>query len=140
MAFYGSSEWMESFKNTLNSDDEFAKEAGKFSGTFLSVTEIKGLPRPIYVWFELDKGQMVEWEHISKPEDRKAEFVMTGDYYTWKDICLGKQDPLKAVMSGRLKTKGNKLKLLKQTKPSMAMIKVMQKLSTEFIDDKFKTQ
>ena len=140
MAFYGSTDWLNLFKDSINSDKEFKKASSRFSASMLIVTNIQGLPRPVYVWMDVHEGTMREWAYVAEPSERKAEFTFTSDYFTWKAICQAELDVIKAVVTGRIKLAGNKLKLLKQTKSSLALLGVMKKLDTQFPDDVFQKQ
>ncbi len=137
MAFYGSTEWLNLFKDTINSDNEFKKAASKFSASMLIVTNMAGLPKPVYVWMDLYEGRMREWAYVADPSDRKSDYKFTSDYFVWKAICQAELDVIKAVALGKIKLAGNKLKLIKQTKASLALLGVMKKLNTQFPDDVF---
>ena len=137
MALYGSTEWLNKFKEAINNSEEFRKASSKLNTSNLIVTEIDGLPKPAYVWMDIQGGIMKEWAYLVNGNERKSDFTFTGDYYSWKAICRGELDVLKAVVTGKVKLKGNKLKLLKQQKSSMALLGVMKSLKTEFPDDIF---
>ena len=139
MAFYGSTEWLNLFKDNINNDSNFKKASSKFTASMLIVTEIEGVP-PIYVWMDLHEGTMRDWAYVADHAERKVDYTFTADYYVWKGICKGEMDVIKAVVTGKTKLKGNKLKLLKQTKASLALLEVMKKLDTEFPDDVFQGQ
>lgn len=49
MALYGSTEWLNLFKDTINADQEFQAAAAKFTASMMIVTNIRGLPKPFYV-------------------------------------------------------------------------------------------
>jgi len=140
LVFYGSTEWLNLFQENLNSSKEFAKAAGNFSASMLVATEIKGLPKIMYVWLDLHNGKLRDWAYIATPKEKKSDFIFTSGYYTWKSICRGDMDVIKAVLSGKIKLTGNKLKLIKQTRMSLALLEVMKQLPTTFPDDAFQRQ
>ncbi|NLI70901.1 MAG: hypothetical protein GX364_08575 [Firmicutes bacterium] len=140
MALYGSSEWLDLFKETINADQEFQAAAARFSASMTIATSIKGLPKPFYVWMDFHRGKMREWAYMARTSDKKSDFVFNSDYYTWKAICRGEMDVIRAVVSGKIKLSGNRLKMLAQTKASLALLKVMEKLDTSFPDEIFRRQ
>ena len=116
MALYGSSEWLDLFKETINADQEFQAAAARFSASMTIATSIKGLPKPFYVWMDFHRGKMREWAYMARTSDKKSDFVFNSDYYTWKAICRGEMDVIRAVVSGKIKLSGNRLKMLAQTR------------------------
>ncbi len=137
MALYGSTEWLNQFKEAINNSEEFRKASSKLNTSNLIVTDMDGFPKPAYVWMDIFDGKMREWAYLVDGTEKKSDFILTGDYYAWKAICQGELDVLKAVVTGKVKLKGNKLKLLKQQKSSMALLSIMKSLKTEFPDDIF---
>ncbi len=57
MALYGSTEWLNLFKDTINADQEFQAAAAKFTASMMIVTEHQRLPKPFYVWMDSMKGR-----------------------------------------------------------------------------------
>ncbi len=137
MALYGSTEWLNQFQDVINQNEDFRKASQKHNASNLVITDMDGLPKPAYVWMDIYDGKMREWSYLVNGNEKKADFTLTGDYYAWKAICKGELDVIKAVLTGKIKLKGNKLKLLKQQKSSMALLNVMKSLKTEFPDDIF---
>jgi putative sterol carrier protein len=86
----------------------------------------------------VDCGDAKEAMALSSPEDRPdADYVVTGKYSIWKDIVEGKQEPLRAIMTRKLRlSKGSQLKILKQASFAVRMISNCTKVETEFVDAK----
>ena len=140
MAFYGSTQWLNMLQESVNNDPKFAKEAAKLETSILTVTEIKNLPKPVYIWIDIHKGKMREWAYLTDAKERRAEFTMATNYWTWKDLCQGKLDGMQAFTSGKMKIKGSKVKLLQLNKQLMLMLKIMTSLPTDFVDEMFMQQ
>ncbi len=137
MYFYGSTEWLNLFQETLNASDKYRKAAANFTARMLITTSLKGISKPIYVWMNQQNGEMKEWAYLASEKEKPSDYTFIADYFTWKAICQGNIDVLKAVATGKIKLKGNKFKLLKQTKTSLSLLEIMKKLPTEFPDDAF---
>jgi putative sterol carrier protein len=135
--FFGTTAWFTAFVDGLNTDSEYEKAAARYEGTMTIVAEIKGLPRPVCIWLDPYHGKVRDWTFLNNPTDKPADYVLTAGYDVWKAICRGKQDVMKGIMAGRIKVKGKMMQLLKQTRPALALVKVMLKLPTEFPDEAF---
>jgi|SRR5699024_7649338 len=140
MVLFGSTEWFKLFINEVNKNEEYAKVASRYEGTITIVAEIEGLPRPICLWCDPHHGKIRDWELIHDPAEKGSVFTLTANYDIWKAICLGEQDIIKGIMGGKIKVKGNMMQLLKQTKPAIALVNVMQQLPTRFPDEVFKKE
>ena len=92
----------------------------------------------IYAYYETKDGKYLSWRPLKDPKDaEKAGFIYSGDYGFWKEILTGKTDPIKAVMSGKMKLKGDMSKVLKKMKFILAMQKCVAEIAkvTDFIDE-----
>ncbi len=65
-----------------------------------------------YLLFAFEKGQLAELS-IGEGEPPKAEFKITGDYETFAKISRAELGAHKALMTRKLKLKGNMVKALK---------------------------
>lgn len=137
MAFFGSAKWYQLLMDSLNNDGEFEKTAAKYEGTMTIVVDFNGLDKPICVWCDPYHGKIREWLFLNDPAEKQSDFTLTADYDVWKAVCKGQQEVIKGIMGGKIKIKGNMMKLLKQTKPAIAFVNTMQNLPTEFPDEAF---
>jgi putative sterol carrier protein len=64
--------------------------------------------------------------------ERETDFSIEGKYGIWVDVLLGKLGATKALMMRKLKVKGNLLKLMKYTKPTMRWLEILRAIPTEF--------
>ncbi|HNY65337.1 MAG TPA: SCP2 sterol-binding domain-containing protein [Deltaproteobacteria bacterium] len=71
---------------------------------------------------------------VASDEDlsREAEFVITADYDLFARVTQGTLSSQRALMSGKLKLKGNMVKALKLASLSDRMNKIMFRIPTEY--------
>ncbi|MBU1670659.1 MAG: SCP2 sterol-binding domain-containing protein [Actinobacteria bacterium] len=128
MAQFGSQEWVELLKTTVNKDKELPRAGKGFDATIHFVaTGAKG--GDIHFWTHMKDGAVLE---AVSGEDRKCDFTLTGDYALWKEVVAGKQDPLQAIMTKKLLFEGNMQTVMKYIKAVNLVMESVKKVSTSW--------
>jgi len=126
-----SSEYLEEAKNRTNSDEKYLELAkGEYASyTFvISAEPEKGMGRDLVMGYVVEDGRIADiW--LGK---RETDFTITGKYEVWVNVLRGKLGPTKALMMRKLKVKGNLLKLMKYTKPTLRWLEILRTIPTEF--------
>ncbi|MEW6440901.1 MAG: SCP2 sterol-binding domain-containing protein [bacterium] len=139
-ALYPSDEWIKGLQAVCRADDGFRSSCGDFMGKFVFQieTEPGKLERPAYLFLWVDQGDAKEAKAMtSLDEEPDAEYVITGKYSVWKGVVQGKLDPLRAIMTRKLKlVKGSQFTILKQAKFAMRMISNATRVDTVFADER----
>lgn len=136
---YPSDEWIKELQKICNGDPEFKETCGDFSGKF--VFQIKAEPGKLdqtgYLFFWADKGDAKEAMALASPEERPdSDYVTAGKYSVWKDVVRAEQEPLRALMTRKLRrVKGSQLKLLKQVKFALKRMNNCTKIEARFPDE-----
>ncbi|MBT8341601.1 MAG: hypothetical protein HKP58_07280 [Desulfatitalea sp.] len=136
---YPSAEWMKELKRICNEDGEFKNSVGKFKGSFVFqvLPEPGKLEKPAFLKFAIADGSATDAgaaETLDELGD--VDYVLEGNYTIWKEVISGKREPLRSIMTRKLKvTKGKQLTLLKNTKMAMRMISNSVKVSSVFADE-----
>jgi putative sterol carrier protein len=133
MSIFATQAWLDDSAGLLNNSPEYAEGAKDYEGSYLYIVEAdEVLSTPIYYFVDLYHGKCKTAKIVSSPTEVKAEFEMSAAYSTWKKILQGELDGNKALMTRKLKVKGNMAKLMKSTKPAEAYFKALSTLKTEF--------
>jgi len=133
MPIFATQAWLDESASLLNNDPEYAEGAKDYEGDYLYIVEADELqPAPIYYYVDLYHGKCRKATIVTSPTEVKAEFEMSAPYSIWKKILQGELDGNKALMTRKLKIKGNMTKLMKSTKPATAYFKALATLKTEF--------
>jgi putative sterol carrier protein len=136
---YPSDAWIKELQRICNEDPEFKEACGTFSGKF--AFRIEGEPGRLgstsYLFLWADQGQAKEAAALSSLDDRPdAEYVITGKYSVWKNVVQAKLEPLRAIMTRKLTLqKGSQLKLLKQVRLALNIMKNCARIHASFPDD-----
>lgn len=139
-ALYPSDEWVKELQRVCNQDPGFKEACGSFSGKFIFQVEAEPgkLDETACLFIWVDQGEGKDAMALSSVDERPdADYVIAGKYSMWKEVVQAKQEPLRALMSRRLKlVKGSQLKILKQVKMALRMMNNCTKIDAEFADEK----
>jgi hypothetical protein len=73
---------------------------------------------------------------VSAEEAALGDFVVSAPYSTWKQVLKKELEPMRAVMQGKLKLKGDLPTAVRYTKASLILQDLAGRvLDTEFLDE-----
>lgn len=84
-----------------------------------------------YLFFQFVDGKFAEIQ-VGTGQPPKAEFAISGDYQTFAKITRGELGAQKALMTMKLKLKGNMVKALKLASLADRLNKVLATIPTEY--------
>ncbi len=137
---YPSDGWIKELERICNEDPEFKEAAGDFSGKFIFQIEAEPgkLDETALLSVRVKDGVTSEARALSSLDEcPDADYIVTGKYSVWKNIVQAKQEPLRAIMTRKLKLiKGSQLKVLKQVKLTLKIMNNCVKVDAEYPDEK----
>lgn len=125
---YLSPQWRDEVENRLKS--ELSPEKMKFITTSVSFN-YTNCPQgnDTYLYFRCEDGSITE-VLVGEGDPPQAEFAITGEYDLFARITQGIVTSQRALMSGKLKLKGNMVKALKLASLADRLNKVMAQIPT----------
>ena len=137
---YPSDGWIKELDRICNEDPEFKEAAGDFSGKFIFQIEAEPgkLDETAFLSVKVENGVSSEARALaSLDECPDADYIVTGKYSAWKNIVQAKLEPLRAIMTRKLKLiKGSQLKILKEVKLTLKIMNNCVKVDAEFPDER----
>lgn len=134
MAVFATQEWLDEIAKLLNEDPAYAEGAKDWEGDFLYIIEPDEVePNTGYYYIDLYHGKCRKAVMLKDPSEVKAEFELSATYSNWKKILSGELDGNKAMMTRKMKFKGNITKVMRQTKAGQAYAKALAPLKTEYV-------
>ena len=127
----GSPEYMQELMKRTNSDEkylELSKGQNEIYTLVLEAEPEKGITQTSTLCYRVDDGKIAEFY----PTEREATFKISAPYGTWVDILRGTLGADKALMSRKLKAKGNFMKLLKYSDGILRWVDILGTIPTEF--------
>lgn len=134
---FPSEEWTRAYKDAINAEPEYKTAGANWTAGALAfiVKADPAIGLPEDIGFVLDVHQGVCRNAYMTPIDeaQKQPFVITGSYAQWKAVILKQLDPVKGMMQGKLKLKGNLPVIVKNVKAAQVLVETASKIETQFL-------
>ena len=133
-----SDEWAKAFKDAINANPGYKSAAAEWTHGVVSLV-CKALPpkmpQDAGIWLDLDRGVCREARQVSAAEAAKAPFCITGDYGRWKQVLRKELEPIKGMMQGKLKLKGDLPTIVREVKSAQELVNSGGAIETVFHDE-----
>jgi putative sterol carrier protein len=131
---FGTAPWLDALRETLNGSESYAEAAKNWEGDIYFIVEAEGsnLPKDLYLYFDLWHGKCRSANVVTDPADYKPEFIFTGSVKTFKQIIDDGLDPMKAIMTRKLKLQGNMAKIMRNVKAANQLVHCCTLIPTRF--------
>ena len=136
---FPSIEWVEEFKKQINSSEGYKKAGATWTaGVVALVTSAKpeiGIKEDVGIWLGLHQGVCRDAKIVTAEDAQKAPFCITGDYARWKQVIKKELEPVKGMMQGKLKLKGDLPTVVRYVKASQELVECTTRIETKFLDE-----
>jgi putative sterol carrier protein len=138
MPQFPSPEWMAEYVERINGSNEYREAAATWEGDVAYVIEAepdKGIGQDVWAWLDLWHGECREAKIVTPEEGEKARFVIRAPYSRWKEVIKKELDPVKGMMQGKLKLRGDLPTIVRYVKAANELVNLAQTVPTEFPDE-----
>lgn len=139
MPVFPSQEWTNEYVERINASKEYEEAAATWEGDLSYVFERepdKGLADDVWVWVDLWHGKCRGAKHGVTPEEgEKAKFIIRAPYSRWKEVINKELDPVKGMMQGKLKLKGDLPTIVRYVKAANELVNIASSVETRFVDE-----
>jgi putative sterol carrier protein len=133
MVMFPSQEWIDQFKEKLNQNKDYEDAARTWEGDFIFLVQPdEGLKGPVAMYINLMHGKCLEAKMLSSPQERAAAYTYEGLFSNWKKLIAKEIDPIKGMMGGKFKLKGNMMKIMRYTRAAKELINTAGQIPTEY--------
>jgi putative sterol carrier protein len=137
---FPSKEWLDAYAKRINGSAEYREAAAGWEGDISYVFEAEpehGVPEEIWAWLDLWHGECRESRYAVPPEEgEKAKFIIRAPYSRWKEVINKELDPVKGMMQGKLKLKGDLPTIVRYVKAANELVNLAGTVPTEFVDER----
>jgi putative sterol carrier protein len=134
---FPSPEWLTAYREAINADPAFRDVAQGWEGDITLVVGAepdKGVPADLWAWFDLGE-ETVDARLVGPDEGERATFVITAPYSTWKDVLLGRLEPVKGMTQGKLRLSGDLVAIREHVKAVGALVSIAIGVTTSYADE-----
>jgi putative sterol carrier protein len=125
--------WIKRFHEEVNHSQAYREAAKTWEGDFYFIVEPEGaLTEPVYMYMDLWHGESREAFVTQEPAARSPEFIIGAPVSTWKEVIELRLDPMKGLMTRKLKLKGNMAKIMRAVKAANELVRCTTRIPTDF--------
>jgi putative sterol carrier protein len=138
MPEFPSPEWLAEYVERINASPAYREAAATWEGDVAYVIEPepdKGVAQEVVAWLDLWHGQCRGARIVTAEEGEKARFVIRAPYSRWKEVIRKELDPVKGMMQGKLKLKGDLPTIVRYVKAANELVNLAQTVDTQFLDE-----
>lgn len=140
MPEFPSKEWVDVYVERIRASKDYREAAATWEGDVAYVFEPepdKGVPEEIWAWVDLWHGEVRDYRYgVPAEEGEKARFIIRAPYSRWKEVIKKELDPVKGMMQGKLKLKGDLPTIVRYVKAANELVNLAASVPTEFIDER----
>jgi putative sterol carrier protein len=131
-------EWFDRLVELINSSSEYREAAADWEGDIafhVQADPDRGLPGDVWGYLDLWHGTCRGGGRIAETERERARYVISAPYSRWKDTVQGHLDPIRGMMQGRLKVRGDLATIVRQARAANELVRLTGELETVFPDE-----
>jgi len=137
---FPSDEWINALKSQINASEEYQQsgatwDAGDMCLVINQNPEL-GLNDKFYLWLDLCQGACRDAKQVPPERGEKARFLISADYDRWKEVLTRQLDPLRGMVMGKIKVRGDLPTLIRHAKAAQDLLDCATHVPTEFLDEK----
>jgi putative sterol carrier protein len=123
-------EWLQALGDKLNADEQYGKIASKWEGDLCFIIEPDdGLPEEVIYYLDLWHGTCRGTDILGGEQDKKAAFTLKAPFQTWSRILDGDLHPMQAMLTQKLKLKGNMAYMMRHVPTVLDFTRCAQEIS-----------
>ena len=135
-AIFPSMEWLIALKDKLNSDENYKKIASKWEGDIIfDISPTGALEEQLVFFIGLWHGECLGVEELESPDDKEAVFILEADYDNIVKVLKGQLDPMQAMLTRKLKIKGNLGVMMRNVPTVFQFVKCAQEITDEILGE-----
>lgn len=132
-AIFPSEEWLKGLETQINSDAQYNEIAKNWEGDLFFFVEPDGnLDERLTFYLDLWHGTCRKVEYKPQPDSHpNPTFTLTASYKDLTSILTGKLNPMTAMMTSKLKVKGNLGYMMRNVPTILDFVRVAQSVTTD---------
>jgi putative sterol carrier protein len=134
MAIFPTPQWIVSFMEKLNTDEQYARIARNWEGDFYFIIEPDdGLSGEVVYYLDLWHGKCRQASLVEDLKDHQPAFILKVPYKNFRAILAGELPPMQALMTRKLSLQGNMAVLMRNVPTVLDFVRCARETTTGFI-------
>jgi putative sterol carrier protein len=138
MALFPSNEWVGELVRRVNASSEYRRAAATWEGDIafvLGAEPDRGVPNDVWVRLDLWRGECRDGGIVDADEGARCRYVIRAPYSRWKEVVRGRLDPIKGMLQGKLKLRGDLPTIVRHVRAANELVHLTTSVPTEFVDE-----
>lgn len=137
MVQFATQEWLDEYRRRINASPAYREAAKTWEGTvaYLFEAEDGRFPRTRCAVMDLWHGECRTARMAEEGEAAGAPFLIRAPYTRWKQVVRRELDPVKGLMQGLLRLKGDLPTIVRHVRASNHLVTIAAEIPTEFPDE-----
>ncbi|HWC71856.1 MAG TPA: SCP2 sterol-binding domain-containing protein [Actinomycetota bacterium] len=131
-------DWFGALADAINASEAYRAAASDWEGDIAFLIEAdpeRGVPTDVWGYLDLWHGACRSARLTSPEAGADAEFAISAAYRRWKDVVRGELDPVRAMMQGKLRVRGDLPKILRYVQAAQELVVICGTVPTTFPDE-----
>jgi putative sterol carrier protein len=138
MPMFASQEWFEAFQVEINASDHYREAAADWEGDIafrIAAEPDRQVPKDLWGYLDLWHGSCRDARVIAPTDAYAAAYTLSAPYSRWKDVVRGELDPIKGMMQGKLRVRGDLPTIVRYVRAANELVRLTGLVETEFPDE-----
>lgn len=130
---FGTEEWVKAARAELNKSQAYKDAAKRWEGDMYFIVEPEGgLKETLVTYFDLWHGECRAASVVANESAKTPAYRFWAPLSVWRSILEKKIDPVQAMMTGKLKLKGDMAQIMKMPRAASELVECVTHIKTEF--------
>lgn len=138
MVTFASDPWFQDLIVRINASAEYREAAASWEGDVAFLVEAepdRGMPADVWGLLDLWHGECRGGGVVGAERGEASAFVIRAPYSRWKEVVMGDLDPVRAMMQGKLKVRGDLPTIVRYVRAANALVDLTGQIETQFPDE-----
>ena len=138
MPTFPTDDWFQEFIVRINGSDEYRVAAADWEGDIAFLVQAEpdiGVPDDVWGYLDLWHGVCRGGGVVDPDRGSRAAYLLSAPYTRWKDIVQGDLDPIKGMMQGKLKVRGDLPTIVRYVRAANELVRLTGEVETTFPDE-----
>jgi len=139
VAVFPSDEWLAIYRDRINESSEYREAAAAWEGAVAFAFEAEpdhGVPEELWALLDLWHGECRDARMLDPADGDRAPYVIRAPYSRWKEVVRGDLDPVKGMMQGKLKVRGDLATIVRYVRAANELVHLTMAVPTQFLDER----
>ena len=132
---FASQEWLDALKKALETSQAYKEAAKNWEGDIYFIVE----PDASYknrnvLYLDLWHGECREARVITDENEKSPKYRIFGPFTNWKQILNKEIDPVRSMMTGKIKVKGDMAQIMKMPRAAVELVNCATAFEAVFPD------